>query len=133
MYFRGATVAEDTRKPGFYAFRFPFTAYTKRGVAQVWGLAPDPGRVLIQRRRGGRWRTIARLRTRPGRMFFKPMRLPARRAAAGAAGRRDEPHVAGGAGRDRARALGRYKPRTPRTKALYAGFFLPVLFSSPVW
>jgi len=77
VYFRGATVDQDTRKPGFYAFRFPFTAYTNGGVAQVWGLAPHRGTVSIQRRRGGRWRTIARLRTRPGRMFFRPMRLSA--------------------------------------------------------
>ena len=77
VFFRGATVADDTRKPGFYAFRFPFTAYTKGGVAQVWGLAPRSGRVTIQRRRGGGWRTIARLRTSPGRMFLRPMRLPA--------------------------------------------------------
>jgi hypothetical protein len=77
VFFRGATVADDTRKPGFYAFRFPFTAYTKSGVAQVWGLAPRGGPVTIQRRRGGGWRTIARLRTSPGRMFFRPMRLPA--------------------------------------------------------
>jgi len=76
VYFRGATIAQDRRKPGFYTFRFPFTAYTRRGVAQVWGLAPRSGTVQIQRARGGRWRTIARLRTRPGRIFFRPMRLP---------------------------------------------------------
>ena len=104
VFFRGATVADDRPKPGFYAFRFPFTAYTKRGVAQVWGLAPNSGGVTIQARKGGRWRTIARLRTRPGRMFFARCDWP-RHAAAGAPGRRDEPGVARGAERDGVAAL----------------------------
>jgi hypothetical protein len=75
IFFRGQTVQEDTRKPGFRAFRFPFTAYRKRGVAQIWGLAPKRGRVTIETRRGGRWRTYERLRTRPGRMFFAARRV----------------------------------------------------------
>jgi hypothetical protein len=68
-------VAADEPKPGFYTFRFPFTAYTKRGVAQIWGLAPNRGGVTIQVRRGGRWRTLMRLRTRQGRMFVAAKRL----------------------------------------------------------
>jgi hypothetical protein len=75
IFFRGRTVQEDTRKPGFRAFRFPFTAYLKRGVAQIWGLAPNRGRVTIESRRGGRWRTYKRLRTRPRRMFFTARRV----------------------------------------------------------
>jgi hypothetical protein len=75
VFFRGPSVAADRPKPGFYTFRFPFTAYTKRGVAQIWGLAPKRGAVTIEVRRGGRWRTLMRLRTRQGRMFFTPKRL----------------------------------------------------------
>ena len=65
----------DRRKPAFYTFRFPFTAYRKRGVAQIWGLAPRRGRVSIQIRRGGRWRRYKRLRTHPGRLFFIARRV----------------------------------------------------------
>jgi hypothetical protein len=75
VFYRGASVAADRPKPGFYTFRFPFTAYTKRGVAQIWGLAPNSGGVTIQVRKGGRWRTLMRLRTRQGRMFFAAKRL----------------------------------------------------------
>jgi hypothetical protein len=75
VFYRGASVAADRPKPGFYTFRFPFTAFTKRGVAQIWGLAPHGGAVTIQVRRGGRWRTLTRLRTRHGRMFFAARRL----------------------------------------------------------
>ena len=51
IFFRGSTVAQDRPKPHtFQAFRFPFTAYRRRGVAQLWGLAPSGGRVVIERR-----------------------------------------------------------------------------------
>jgi hypothetical protein len=75
VFYRGASVAADRPKPGFYTFRFPFTAFTKRGVAQIWGLAPNSGAVTIEVRRGGRWRRLTRLRTRNGRMFFAAKRL----------------------------------------------------------
>jgi hypothetical protein len=76
VYFRGATVAADRRKPfSFTAFHFPFTAYRKRGVAQIWGLAPHPGRVVIERFRGGGWRRLVGLRARSDRLFFKPRRV----------------------------------------------------------
>ena len=77
VYFRGPTVAQDRPKPfSFQAFRFPFTAYRRRGVAQLWGLAPHAGTVTIELRRGGRWRRAFRVRTRSGRLFFSPRRVP---------------------------------------------------------
>jgi hypothetical protein len=75
VFYRGVNVAADRPKPGFYTFRFPFTAYTKRGVAQIWGLAPTRGAVTIEVRKGGSWRTLMRLRTRQGRMFLAAKRL----------------------------------------------------------
>lgn len=72
IYFRGPTIAQDTRKPSFTAFSFPFTAYKGRGGrVQFWGLAPRPGPVTIQRRlRSGAWVTFARLRARSDRLFL---------------------------------------------------------------
>jgi hypothetical protein len=76
IYFRGATVDADQPKPSFRAFRFPFTAYRKRGVAQLWGLAPRPGPVAIEIRRRGRWRRLMSLRARRAdRLFFRQRRV----------------------------------------------------------
>jgi hypothetical protein len=79
LYYRGSSVPNDRRKPAFRTFRFPFVAYTRRGVAQAWGLAPHHGRVTIQVLRHGHWRRLRTLRTRPGRMFFRPLRVSAGR------------------------------------------------------
>jgi hypothetical protein len=70
IYQRGATVAEDRPKPAFQAFRFPFTAYRKAGVARLWGLAPSAGPVLIERRGHGGWDAVARLNAREDRLFL---------------------------------------------------------------
>jgi hypothetical protein len=76
IYYRGASVADDRRKPSFEAFRFPFTAYyRRRGVVELWGLAPTPGRVAIQARRAGRWRTLTVLSAGTGRLFRRSMRI----------------------------------------------------------
>lgn len=76
IFSRGATVAQDTRKPSYTAFRFPFTAYRSRSRALLWGKAPAAGQVVVQRRSGKRWITVTRLR--PGRdgVFSKPVNLP---------------------------------------------------------
>jgi hypothetical protein len=76
IYFRGSTVAADRPKPSFRTFRFPFTAYRKRGIAQLWGLAPRSGRVTIELRRSGRWRRLVSIRAGRGdRMFFRRRRI----------------------------------------------------------
>ena len=54
------------KKRSFRAFRFPFVAFEKRSRVQVWGRAPASGRARVaiqQKRRSGRWRTRARVRT----------------------------------------------------------------------
>ncbi|MFL5332853.1 MAG: hypothetical protein ACJ8H8_06660 [Geminicoccaceae bacterium] len=76
IYYRGSSVQNDVRKPAFATFRFPFTAFTIRRVAQIWGLAPHRGRVRIQVLRHGHWRRLRTVRTRPGRLFFLRKRLP---------------------------------------------------------
>ncbi len=65
LYFAGPTLAQDQPKPNLYAFRFPFVAYAKeKGGLSLWGRTPDslPGKVLIQRRDGGSWRTVRSIR-----------------------------------------------------------------------
>jgi hypothetical protein len=47
----GLFLADGTAKPAFDAFRFPFFAdRLKGGGVRVWGLAPAPGKVTIERR-----------------------------------------------------------------------------------
>ena len=61
LYFRGATLADDRPKRSLQAFRFPFVAYPRAGGIRFWGRTPSSraGRIEIQLRRGGRWRTAA--------------------------------------------------------------------------
>jgi hypothetical protein len=56
-------------KPSFRAWRFPFVAHGHGGRARVWGLAPHDGEVSIERKRGGRWRTVKHLEAGNGRVF----------------------------------------------------------------
>jgi hypothetical protein len=59
LYFRGATIAQDQPKEAMFAFRFPFVAYPKPKGLSYWGRTPSsgPGRVAIQLRKAGGWRT----------------------------------------------------------------------------
>lgn len=81
LYRRCATGLQcDVPKPMLAAFRFPFTAYGKRGRAEVWGRTPGGRRatVWVEQRRAGRWVRLARLRTtRYG--IFSARRLRLRR------------------------------------------------------
>ena len=42
---------------------------------RVWGMAPAPGRVRVQLRRGGGWHPVKRLRARGDRVFVGKLRL----------------------------------------------------------
>ncbi|HEY7630994.1 MAG TPA: hypothetical protein VH817_09845 [Thermoleophilaceae bacterium] len=76
IYLRGPTIAQDTPKPSFTAFSFPFTAYIHKGKAQLWGLAPTPGSVTIERQAAnGTWSTLTRLSARSDRLFLGSRRL----------------------------------------------------------
>jgi hypothetical protein len=74
-FFRGPSAAADTPKPALTAFRFPFTAYRRRGVATLWGLAPGAGTVTVESRRGPRWRRVVRLRAGRNRVFVARRRI----------------------------------------------------------
>ena len=77
IFLRGATVARDRRKPSFEGFRFPFTAYRTGARAELWGLAPGPGPVTIQIRRGRAWRHLVTLRAGSNRVFLGHRRVAA--------------------------------------------------------
>lgn len=75
IFFRGATPAQDTPKPSFTAYRFPFTAYRTNGVARLWGKTPSDLSVTIQAQQGGSWVTAARLKAGSNRIFTGRLRV----------------------------------------------------------
>lgn len=75
VFERGATPAEDTPKPSFTAFRFPFTAYRSEGVARLWGMAPAAGPVMIQVQKGSTWVDAISLRAGRERIFQGRLRV----------------------------------------------------------
>jgi hypothetical protein len=76
IYLRAPSIQNDTPKPSYTAFSFPFTAYVHKGRTQLWGLAPAPGLVTVEKKQGSGWRTVVRLNARSGdRMFLGNARL----------------------------------------------------------
>ncbi len=81
IFFRAPNVAQDAPKPASYtAFSFPFTAYVHRGRAELWGIAPALGKVVVEQRRGGHWRRLVTLSARSGDRMFLAHRKVAPRA-----------------------------------------------------
>jgi hypothetical protein len=63
-------------KPATIAFRFPFAAISGRGGTQtLWGRAPTPGSVTIERYQGHQWRAFAQLHTTNAGVFHGQRRV----------------------------------------------------------
>lgn len=75
----GLFLENGTAKPAYYAYRFPFVGdRIARKRVRVWGKAPSPGRVLIERLRRGKWRRVRGLRAGRNRIFVGKIRLGGR-------------------------------------------------------
>jgi hypothetical protein len=62
---------DGAAKPSVTAFAFPFVALDDRDHRRtIWGRAPRPGIVVIERRTALGWRAVLRLRTTAGGVFF---------------------------------------------------------------
>ncbi|MDQ6811200.1 MAG: hypothetical protein M3Z95_04810, partial [Actinomycetota bacterium] len=76
-------------KPSAATYRFPFIAIPARHKKlTIWGLAPSPGPVLIEKRVRRGWRAVLSLMSTPGGIFYANYRLGSHlqlRAVAGAA------------------------------------------------
>jgi hypothetical protein len=66
----GLLYRDGAAKPAYREFRFPFVARRdRRGRALLWGRAPKPGPVVLERRRRRGWAPLARAVAGPGRVF----------------------------------------------------------------
>lgn len=77
LYRWSPDVRTDEPKPAYTAFRFPLTGLLSGHVTQVWGRAPAPGRVVLERGyRSGAWRRIGTFRAGRDLVFTGEERLP---------------------------------------------------------
>ncbi len=75
----GLFLHDGQAKPAYTAFRFPFV--TERRSAHrlyAWGRSPAAGRLSIQSRKDGRWRTVRSLRVRARSVFTASLKLQGR-------------------------------------------------------
>lgn len=79
LYYHAKTLAKARAKPTLTAFRFPFVAYLATGKVRVWGRDGTSSKALvtIQRRRGGSWRSVARIRSNRYGIFKATLKLNA--------------------------------------------------------
>ncbi len=67
----GLFFRDGSPKPAYRAFRFPFVAHRGRGGrVLVWGKAPAPGRLVVERRTRRGWAPLARPGAGPDRIFL---------------------------------------------------------------
>jgi hypothetical protein len=67
----GLLYRDGAAKPAYREFRFPFVARREAGGgALLWGRAPAPGPVALERRRAGGWAPLARAVAGPSRVFL---------------------------------------------------------------
>jgi hypothetical protein len=66
----GLLFRDGRPKPAYRAFRFPFLARRDgRGQVLLWGKAPAPGRLVVERRTRRGWAPLARPLAGPNRVF----------------------------------------------------------------
>lgn len=71
LYFR-----DGRAKPALRAFRFPFVGdRLSSSKVRVWGEAPRPGKVKVERKRGGGWTKIKRFHAGSNRVFTGTVHL----------------------------------------------------------
>jgi hypothetical protein len=70
-YYSGLYYFNGNAKPAAEAFRFPLVVWPNGRHATVWGIAPQTGRLKVQRQRGRSWKTLLRMRVSTGRVFTR--------------------------------------------------------------
>jgi hypothetical protein len=78
-YQSGTYLIGGQPKPAAQAFRFPFIAVRHdRRILLLWGKAPDPGPVRIERDTGSGWRLVGLASPAAGGIFNARLALPGR-------------------------------------------------------
>jgi hypothetical protein len=82
LYFHTKSLDNARAKPALIAFRFPFVAYLGKKTVSVWGRDATSTKqlVAVQRahRRGGPWRTVAKIRANASGIFKTNLRMKAK-------------------------------------------------------
>jgi hypothetical protein len=74
----GVYFANGQPKPSLTAWRFPFvTQRLNKTHIEAWGKSPETGLLRIQRKRGGHWSTLRKLRISAGAVFDTKVRTSA--------------------------------------------------------
>jgi hypothetical protein len=69
-YQTGVYYYDDTKKPSYEAFRFPFVIdLSKHGKGLAWGRAPNSGKVAIERKSKGGWAAVGHASGTAGNVF----------------------------------------------------------------
>jgi hypothetical protein len=75
-YKTGLFFSNGNPKPAYTAFRFPFVgSRTGNTTVRVWGEAPAPGPVAVQRKRKGGWSTMKTVAAGSNRVFVSGITL----------------------------------------------------------
>lgn len=75
-YQTGIYYVDGKKKPSYRSFRFPFVTHRKsKKVVGAWGKSPQSGKLAIQVKRHGRWRTKNTLKAHSGKVFTTTFRL----------------------------------------------------------
>jgi hypothetical protein len=76
VYQSGLYTYDDAAKRSLRAFRFPFVAYARHGLIDVWGRTPDGlgSRVVLERRTGSEWVRVRSFDARPSGIFVMSWR-----------------------------------------------------------
>lgn len=71
LYFWAANVAAAEPKPAMHSFRFPFVVFREGKGLSFWGRTPTSGRgrVVLQVRRGGKWKRLRRVKANKAGIF----------------------------------------------------------------
>jgi hypothetical protein len=68
-YQSGIYLRDGRAKPAARAFRFPFVVDRSSRTTRLWGRAPQAGTLVVERREGGRWRSVLRARVAARQVF----------------------------------------------------------------
>lgn len=74
--YSGVFFHDGSKKPAYKAFRFPFVTHRKsKKKVGAWGKAPHGGKLKIQAKKHGHWKTKKKLKVHGGKIFKPTLHL----------------------------------------------------------